>query len=439
MSQGDAARPRTSGGKFLRNVGALAGSTAASQLLIVATAPIIARLYSPDAFGTFSLLVTFVGFASVGSALGYERAIVGARTTADAADLTLLSLVLAPVLALMAGGVLFLMVGYDLLGFGVFPMVGVTWTVVLIVLIQAYVSLRFWHLREERVGLLARTTITQNSGRALLPILAAVMTRGWAGLALGETIGRCFGLVPMVRAARGSLWRWPRIDGLRQVARKHALFAYAGLPSTLLNALSIALPLPLIAGRFGAESAGLFALAQRILQAPIGLVGVSVAEAFHARLARHSRDLPAYVPTFFLKTAGLLAGLAIVPAVAVLLFGVGGFAWVLGARWGEAGRFAVAIIPWTTAQLVVSPLSRAVFVLGGQRQKLVYDICSLLLVAGTFWVSGREGWDILRTVQVLGWAQVGAYAVYFGVLWDVVRRAGSPAAASVPSASEEEQ
>jgi hypothetical protein len=294
---------------------------------------------------------------------------------------------------------------------------------------QVYVSLRYWHLRAERFALLARTSVTQNVSRALAPVAAALLLPGWLGLAAGETAGRGVGLTPLFTRLGGDFRRFAVRSGVRRMAagmRRYAVFAVLGVPSGLLNALAQALPLPLLAAGFGAEAAGQFALAQRVLQAPLALVGRNAADAFHARLAIHVRERPAYARAFFLKTTLVLLAAALVPAAAVVLAGPRGFGWVFGARWAPAGELAVAMLPWATASLVVTPLSRSVFVLGGQRGKLVYDVAAVALVAGACAAAQRLGWTLSRTVLVLSSAQALAYMIYFAVLLRIVRGARAP-------------
>jgi hypothetical protein len=118
----------------------------------------------------------------------------------------------------------------------------------------------------------------------------------------------------------------------------------------------------------------------------------------------------------------LLLALAALPAIVVLGLGSRGFAWIFGGRWGPAGALAVAMLPWATSQLVVSPLSRAVFVLGGQPQKLVYDVASVSLVLGSYWWARSAGWGLERTVLWLSLGQALAYGIYFVVLQRLVRK-----------------
>lgn len=414
-------------GRFLRHVLTLAGATGVSQFLLLLTGPVLTRLYDPVAWGTFSLVMAFVGTAAVVTALCYDMAIVGARTEDDAAALTVATLWLGPLVSAIALGVLALLIGARWLGYGGLPWSSLAWAGALLVLLQVFVSLRSWHLRAERFGLLGRTTITQNVGRALFPVAAAPLAGGWLGLLLGETLGRSVGILPLIRErwaeTRAAFGRqsWA---SMRDVLRRYAVFGVIGMPSSLLDAVALALPLPLIAAGFGAEAAGQFALAQRVLQAPVGLVGKSVADAFHARLSVHHRERPAHVPAFFHRTTLLLVALALVPSGIVLLLGAGGFAVIFGGRWGVGGTLAVVMLPWAMSQLVVSPLSRVVLVLGGQREKLIYDIAAVLLVVGAYGWGHAAGWGLVRTVFALSLGQAAAYGIYFLVLRHVVQRRG---------------
>ena len=43
------------------------------------------------------------------------------------------------------------------------------------------------------------------------------------------------------------------------------------------------------------------------------------------------------------------------------------------------------MVPWMMAQLIVSPVSRAVFVYGGQRQKLSFDVLAVAAATVSLW------------------------------------------------------
>ena len=79
------------------------------------------------------------------------------------------------------------------LGFGALPWSSLVWVAVLLLVMQLFLSLRYWHMRAERFGLLGRAAVVQNVGRAAFPMAVVVVAPGWLGLVAGESLGRVFG------------------------------------------------------------------------------------------------------------------------------------------------------------------------------------------------------------------------------------------------------
>ena len=70
-----------------RHVGILTSGSVAAQVALVVTAPLLSRLFSPAAFGVFSLMLTI---STIGGAIGglcYEVAVVLPRSRRIAAAL----------------------------------------------------------------------------------------------------------------------------------------------------------------------------------------------------------------------------------------------------------------------------------------------------------------------------------------------------------------
>ena len=63
----------------------LGGSTLASQVLLLGSLPLIARLFGPEQFGIYTLFVGALAIAGVLVGLRYESAAVVARTDREAA------------------------------------------------------------------------------------------------------------------------------------------------------------------------------------------------------------------------------------------------------------------------------------------------------------------------------------------------------------------
>src|SRR3954464_573016 len=82
---------RLRGGTYASAVLHLGGGTAGAQALILLTAPLLTRLYSPAEMGRFGVLLAFVAFTSVVVNLRFDMAIVSARTDIEADGLLAIS------------------------------------------------------------------------------------------------------------------------------------------------------------------------------------------------------------------------------------------------------------------------------------------------------------------------------------------------------------
>ena len=78
--------------EYLQNISIVAAGSIFAQLVGVILAPIISRLYGPDAFGEFSLFLSIVTILEVVVCLKYDMAIVLPQDDETAGKLFWLSL-----------------------------------------------------------------------------------------------------------------------------------------------------------------------------------------------------------------------------------------------------------------------------------------------------------------------------------------------------------
>ena len=412
---------RTRAGKssFLQSVLTLAGGTAIGQALMVAVAPFLTRLYTPDDFGKYGLFITFAAVAGVATSLRYESAIVSARNPDEATDLALLSLGLASLMSLVATLCLYFMITLNVLGYGSLPFWSVALAFPSLVLSGFFLALRYRFIGDHDFAIVTRTGIMQNIFRAGGQLLLGLLQLGWAGLMIGEVLGRAGGLSQMVQKAGpplGTRLRQGDLQAIGQTIRYYYKFPVYSLPSSMLDMVVIMLPLPLISQLYGPTAAGYFTLVQRVMALPLSLIGNSFADAFHGHVATITRDTPHETRAFFLRTARSLVLIGLLPALILAFLGPVLFGLIFGSEWTTAGALAAAIAPWSFAQLVVGPLSRIVFVLRGQELKLIYDVAALAATLAGLYGAHAYGFSLLDAVTVLNWLQVVAYGIYFIIL-----------------------
>jgi len=414
-----------SGLSFARNVAVLSGGTALAQGLNALLAPALTRLYPPENLGQFALFTSFLNVALVGVSLKYELAVLAVRTQRKAAKLALAAFLFAVPMSVLGAAVLFFLIHSSILGFNALPAYASPLMVFASVFGAAFLVFRCWFVRQEQFNLVSQATVVQSGVRSVCQVAMGSLGLEVGGLLAGEVIGRCAGMSRMFREAWPTIrsWVFP-IDreSFCEVLRENWRFPILSFPSSVVDSLAANICIPLIVFYYGAEAGGYFALVHRVLLVPLVLVSASVADAFHGRLALYARDVPDRVIQLFRNTSAWLVGLGVIPATLLFSFGEPLFRMVFGSRWAMAGKFAAVVAPLFLAQFIVSPLSRLVFVLGGQCFKLIYDVLALASMVGVFLYSARHHLSLLQAITLLSVTGTLTYVIYYLVLIHITRQ-----------------
>jgi O-antigen/teichoic acid export membrane protein len=285
--------------------------------------------------------------------------------------------------------------------------------------------MRYLVLREKDYLAVGRAAVVQNAGRAGAQIGAGALVPTLIPLILGEVVGRVGSFLSLMRDhARFAGGRTQgRVEISLPLIQANRHFPMYSLPSAVLDTLGGILVVPLIASMYGADAAGQFVLAFQVTTFPMAIVGRSVADSFHTVLADARRATPDAMMRVFRHTFLMMAVVAAGPVLVLIIWGPEIFAFVFGQSWRVSGGIAGYLMLGAAAQLVVSPLSRAMVVLNGQRRKLFYDILSVCVTVGVISTCHHRGLPLEETILVLSLAQVGAYALYFWLIRSVIVRA----------------
>jgi O-antigen/teichoic acid export membrane protein len=402
---------------FAANVVLLSGGASLGHCFTLAAAPILTRLYLPSDIGTWGLFTALLGVAVVAASLQYDVAIVSAHTEKEAAHLAKLSLIFAVPMSAGCGMLLYEMSRRSLLGFGSLPRYA-GWMMVASVFFAALFStLRYWSLRNEHFATVSQGLLFQNGVRSLAQVALGLVGLHELGLLLGEAIGRAIGMSRMFRIAWPTMRHYPlkRRSSIAALVC-HRRFPIYSTPSSLLNLLGTSLPLPLLVTLYGPDAGGYYSVVWRVLAVPVALIGTSMADAFHSQASLYARNDPKRLLRFFHNSTMGLVAIAIIPAVVIGIFGQPIFVFVFGAKWKLSGAIAAIVAPWFLSSFVVSPLSRLVYVLHGQRLKLIYDIAVLGGNLGVFALAGRNGWPVLHMIAAMSVMNTASRIIYYLVL-----------------------
>lgn len=408
---------------YLNHVATLIGAAGAGHAILILSSPITSRIYSPEDFGQLGLFSALVICAAVLGAFRYESAIIAADTDNDAENLVIGASILSAVSSLVAGGVLYALVIKGLLGYGALSPWSVPVATLCVFSGTVYNVLRAYSIRNQAFGVVAKSVIIRNSVTVLTQVVFGLLGLSWLGLFLSDLIGKVIGCAWILvsrKKLEPATHDESRLVRVRKVIAKYKQFPLLSFPSSILDSVSSGLAIPIVTQLYGTAVAGEFRLAHTVMLLPAAVVSGSVADVFHNRLSIAKRENPSSMPRLFRQTVLSLLLVSLIPSVMVSFFGVWAFERFFGAQWAMAGQIVSIMAPWMIMSMAVSPVSRVVFVLGGQHLKLIYDALVLGSVIGVFYYCSRQHVEMFKGVWILCWAYAAPYLAYYLLLSKIV-------------------
>ena len=398
-------------------IGLLAGSTALAQLIVVAAMPIVLRLYSAEDMGLVAMYLAFFGWWAPNLSLRFEKALLIVPEDVDSHHIFYCALLFVLLMSILGMPILFLLQFFNILGFALLP----SWTPFFAGLgffgFGVFMVARSWALRAQLFKNIAKAAVYRSLANVCSRMIIGFGGGGLVGLLISEIAGAFASMSSLLIAVRSHFSQSRpdtfSLNSLVQCLRKYKKFPLYEAPSVWLDALAAALPLPIIGSLFGAEQAGLYAVATMIVVLPNTQIGAAVADVFQVKLSEAvMRSDRIEVQVLFRQWLTRLALVGLIPLVAVSLLAPLITGFVFGANWAPAGLYATLITPWYYAAFVVSPLSRAFSVLQAQEIKIFYDVLVLAILTGCYFAFTSTEIDIITAIAILSAGQFIGFIFY---------------------------
>lgn len=412
---------------ILSAVGGVGVAAAVSQLAAILAAPILARLYPPEAFGQFGALLSFANIVSVLVLAGMNDAILAAHDDSTAiallgAAFRLLTIFLFPAWLLSAAAI-----AMGWLGLSGLPIAASVLATALVAMLVLLSLLQAQLGRELKFKPLAISYVTLGWSRAAIQLsIGLVLARYW-GLAVGELLGRLLANAAMTQGLRGQVaaaWRTP-LRNCISTAWQYRRFPINRTPSMLISAIAVGAPVLMIADLHGAASAGQFSLMMTLLLAPLALLQRAVGDVFIGHFGqryRSDRRLAVRLALGF----GMALGMVAIGSAMILWFAAAPFFRLfLGEPWALAGIMAALCAPWIAVMILVLPLSQILNVVHRPELKLVFDIVFAAMLGALYWWSSQTSLSPLDFVAWLSGLATACYLLFVPLIWIALRRPGA--------------
>jgi O-antigen/teichoic acid export membrane protein len=414
-------------GSFVRSVAILSSAALIQNALVLATSPILSRLFSPAEFGVAGLLYAFAALPTVASTGHYFLAIMQTRKRVESVNIIVLSWLIVlstSFLACMIVTLIYYSPGI-FSGFGGQLGANIFFIPASMLLEAGRTVGRIWEVRHADYRSLFRNRMVDTGAMIISQITAGFAGIGAIGLIGGRLLGlgasACDTFYTFARDIGRSGRKSVRLGKLKQVARRYWRFPVYQTPAELLGSFCRQIPPILLATYFSVEAVGLYWLANRILARPTLLFGADMNRVFVQRVADEKgreRD-----PTrLFVKITLVMAGLSLPPFLLIIAFGPELFSFFFGGEWHRAGEYARWMSLFSFGSLCVLPARSMTTVYGLQRLYAIVESLRVLLGAVSIAAAAELTNDDVTAMAAFSVPQVAVMAIFVPVVLFLVRK-----------------
>tara|TARA_R100001143_G_C3360179_1_gene134947 strand:- start:6303 stop:7703 length:1401 start_codon:yes stop_codon:yes gene_type:complete len=367
------------------NFGILASGTIFAQFLLLIASPFLTRLYSPSDFGLLAIFLSVSTISSVFFTLRYDMSIPITETKNESGAAFILCFVIATFFLALFCIAIYLLESFLERKFGLKNEALYYLVPVLAYFIALNKSLIMLPIREAHYKSVAKAKVSQS---ILVVSYQIIMSGfGFVSLLIANAAGCISSIFSLRQYLKDSFKSRANFNDLIKSGHKFKAFPLYSLWSNLQSVVGLQLPALLYGFYFGASFVGFYALAHRVIAAPISVLGEAVSKYFLSESVGQNSGKKLKVNV--LDTHLSLLRLSLPFFIMVAVIGEYIFNVVFGEDWAVSAHIAKLMIPWMLLVFTVSPLSIVYEITNNQKVGLAFNtllfFCRLgIVIAGGF-------------------------------------------------------
>lgn len=417
------------------DVSVLVLSSMVAQALNVLVYPLLTRAYTLADFGVFSAIIAMAAFVGAVIMLRLD-AVYQIAARDEEADILIASMTIATVITVLCfvAALAFGSLVYDLFGKGTKTQ-SWHWSYAGMVALSALLTGVFALARQHaaRHGKYRRFAVAQFL-RTLVAVAAqlalAFLIPGPFGLLAGFSLGFVVATAliwPVGPDLAEVMLRTPRLAlaRTRAILRRYRAFISVDVVNVLISA-AVLLAYPVfVLTIFGAEQAGLFAVASRLTFIPIDVLGAAISTVYFQKFAQATRDGTGGMRLYTLTIAGA-AGLALAITVVYAVVAKPLVVLVFKPEWERMGVIILYLLPTFVARFIISCVGSTPLALSQPKIVFVWNLVQISTIALALVVS--IGQELETFLLYSGVALLAVSAIYALVLVSIIAKRFGPTA-----------
>lgn len=359
---------------FTQNVMRLAGSSTLAIAITLVSLPIITRIYSPEDFGQFQILLSTVGVLTVITSFRYEMAIILPKGKTEASAVYTLALIFLALTTLLIALAFFFFGGAFLQVLNAEVLEPYLFLMCIAIFLAGLVQvLRYAITREKRFKELGSNRVFETASAQGMKIGLGLLSPTFLSLFISQVAGYLLSIILAAKYKKMGL-NFSRMR-LRWALVKYKRFILYNTPAVLVNTVALQLPVFMIARYFGPEFVGYYVLAIKLIEVPLKIVGNAISQVYYKQAADIFHSAPESLLQLYRQTVAKLSLIMIFPTVLVMALAEPIVPLVLGDSWSEVGSIMMYLVVWKFFEFINYPVSSTLTVINEQH----IDLCLKLI------------------------------------------------------------
>lgn len=374
--------------EFVRHFLTLFTGSTLSQVILFAITPILTRLYSEELFGLYFVFTSIVMVLKTIATLRFELAIVLPKKDEDAINVIFLTILLNIIFCLSVTGLIFLFKDFFNSLLGEKDLGNYLYLIPISVFFTGLndIFLR-WNNRVKKYKNISVGSIIKTSSTGIWSI-------GWGsfgfkniGLIPGQIFGVFSSFTFLFFISIKELFKLVKYISLKRVIflvnKYKNILKYNTLINFLVN-ISNEAPIFLLANYFGADTVGLYGMANRLIGTPSNLISKSISPVFFQNASdKYNNKEDVYI--FLKKTYSNLLKIGLLIFIPALILSPL-LQYILGKEWLHTGYYAMIIIPLVFFKFLNNPVSSIFTILNQQKKLIIFYFCILFLRIASIYI-----------------------------------------------------
>jgi O-antigen/teichoic acid export membrane protein len=378
--------------EFFFDFKTLSLGTLLSQFIVIISAPLITRLYTPDVYGLFAIFMAFISVFYQSSCLGYDKSIVIFKNNSDVVKIKLFSLFINIVYFFILFLVFFFFENRIKTFFNIGSLEFWFYLIPFAIFLRGFILIltsianrvKNYHAMSYMLIIRAVTNVSIVIGLGFFGL-------NFYGLFVGEFIGSLIVIFFSVYFFKIKLLpynlKYNILDKVKEsinLAKKNKQYAQHLTIPNFLNVLRHLLPLFFLTKFYSKEYAGFFILVLQVVNYPLLFISGAITTIQLRKVSElisNKRDIKIYLAKLFC----FLLAIIFFPSLIFKFYGKDIFTFIFGGNWQISGIFVQTLIPSLALKFVVGPFASVLVNTGNFKLNTIWNVFSFLLIFFIFY------------------------------------------------------